>query len=127
MYRVAVKYGLNCIHTGQNSPYSTATYQMGRPKWPSPPDAHLPYLPFTDLPSLCGPIADHPCDNAPDEKGNPMESTDVLVIGSGIAGLCAAIEAARTGATVAVASAGKTMSGSELLPWNLGPRAYRTR
>ena len=41
-----------------------------------------------------------------------MESTDVLVIGSGIAGLCAAIEAARTGATVAVASAGKTMSGS---------------
>ncbi|MDY4847334.1 MAG: FAD-binding protein, partial [Collinsella sp.] len=38
-----------------------------------------------------------------------MESTDVLVIGSGIAGLCAAIEAARAGATVAVASAGKTM------------------
>lgn len=32
-------------------------------------DAHLPYLPFTDLPSLCGPIVDHPCDNAPDEKG----------------------------------------------------------
>lgn len=32
-------------------------------------DAHLPYVPFTDLPSLCGPIADHPCDNAPDEKG----------------------------------------------------------
>ncbi len=32
-------------------------------------DAHLPYLPFTDLPSLYGPIADHPCDNAPDEKG----------------------------------------------------------
>lgn len=32
-------------------------------------DAHLPYLPFTDLPSLCGPITDHPCDNAPDEKG----------------------------------------------------------
>ena len=32
-------------------------------------DAHLPYLPFTDLPGLCVPIADHPCDNAPDEKG----------------------------------------------------------
>lgn len=32
-------------------------------------DAHLPYLPFTDLPSLCGPIADRSCDNAPDEKG----------------------------------------------------------
>ena len=51
-----------------------------------------------------------------------MESTDVLVIGSGIAGLCAAIEAARTGATVAVASAGKTMSGSSFFPgtWGLG-------
>lgn len=51
-----------------------------------------------------------------------MESTDVLVIGSGIAGLCAAIEAARTGATVAIASAGKTMSGSSFFPgtWGLG-------
>ena len=51
-----------------------------------------------------------------------MESTDVLVIGSGIAGLCAAIEAARTGATVTVPSAGKTMSGSSFFPgtWGLG-------
>ncbi len=51
-----------------------------------------------------------------------MESTDVLVIGSGIAGLCAAIEAARTGATITVASAGKTMSGSSFFPgtWGLG-------
>lgn len=51
-----------------------------------------------------------------------MESTDVLVIGSGIAGLCAAIEAAGTGATVTVASAGKTMSGSSFFPgtWGLG-------
>lgn len=51
-----------------------------------------------------------------------MESTDVLVIGSGIAGLCAAIEAARTGATVTVASAGMTMSGSSFFPgtWGLG-------
>lgn len=51
-----------------------------------------------------------------------MESTDVLVIGSGIAGLCAAIETARTGATVAVASAGKTMSGSSFFlgTWGLG-------
>ena len=51
-----------------------------------------------------------------------MESTDVLVIGSGIAGLCAAIEASRAGATVTVASAGKTMSGSSFFPgtWGLG-------
>lgn len=51
-----------------------------------------------------------------------MESTDVLVIGSGIAGLCAAIEAARAGATVTMASAGKTMSGSSFFPgtWGLG-------
>ena len=51
-----------------------------------------------------------------------MELTDVLVIGSGIAGLCAAIEAARTGSTVAIASAGKTMSGSSFFPgtWGLG-------
>ena len=51
-----------------------------------------------------------------------MESTDVLVIGSGIAGLCAAIEAASAGATVTVASAGKTMSGSSFFPgtWGLG-------
>lgn len=51
-----------------------------------------------------------------------MESTDVLVIGSGIAGLCAAIKAASTGATVAIASAGKTMSGSSFFPgtWGLG-------
>lgn len=51
-----------------------------------------------------------------------MESTDVLVIGSGIAGLCASIEAARAGATVTVASAGKTMSGSSFFPgtWGLG-------
>lgn len=51
-----------------------------------------------------------------------MESTDVLVIGSGIAGLCAAIEAARADATVAIVSAGKTMSGSSFFPgtWGLG-------
>lgn len=59
-----------------------------------------------------------------------MESTDVLVIGSGIAGLCAAIEAARTGATVTVASAGKTMSGSSFFPepgaWGLSDPLTKT-
>ena len=51
-----------------------------------------------------------------------METYDVLVIGSGIAGSCAAVEAARTGAKVALASAGKTMSGSSFFPgtWGLG-------
>lgn len=51
-----------------------------------------------------------------------MESFDVLVIGSGIAGLCAAVEAARAGAKVALASAGKIMSGSSFFPgtWGLG-------
>ena len=51
-----------------------------------------------------------------------MESTDVLVIGSGIAGLCAGIEAAHAGATVAIASAGTIMSGSSFFPgtWGLG-------
>lgn len=32
-------------------------------------DAHLPYLPFTEFRDLCDGIVDHPCDNAPDEKG----------------------------------------------------------
>ena len=51
-----------------------------------------------------------------------MESFDVLVIGSGIAGLCAAVEAARAGAKVALTSAGKIMSGSSFFPgtWGLG-------
>ena len=32
-------------------------------------DAHAPYSPFTDLSNLCDTFADHPCNNAPDEKG----------------------------------------------------------
>lgn len=51
-----------------------------------------------------------------------MQHCDVLVIGSGIAGICAAIEAGRAGANVVLASAGKTMSGSSFFPgtWGLG-------
>lgn len=48
--------------------------------------------------------------------------TDVLVIGSGIAGCCAAIEAARAGTRVAVACMGRRFSGSSFFPgtWGLG-------
>ena len=55
-------------------------------------------------------------------REDAMESFDVLVIGSGIAGLCAATGAARNGAKVALASAGKIMSGSSFFPgtWGLG-------
>ena len=47
---------------------------------------------------------------------------DVLVVGAGIAGCCAAIEAARTGAHVAIACAGPLFSGSSFYPgtWGLG-------
>lgn len=47
---------------------------------------------------------------------------DVLVVGSGIAGCCAAIEAARAGARVMLASAGSLFSGSSFYPgtWGLG-------
>ncbi len=46
----------------------------------------------------------------------------VLVIGAGIAGVCAAIEAARSGASVTMVSAGKLFSGSSFYPgtWGLG-------
>ena len=48
--------------------------------------------------------------------------TDVLVIGSGIAGISAAIEAARAGARVTIASLGATFSGSSFYggTWGLG-------
>ncbi len=47
---------------------------------------------------------------------------DVLVIGTGIAGLSAAVSAAQNGARVALASAGKLFSGSSFYPgtWGLG-------
>lgn len=47
---------------------------------------------------------------------------DVLVIGTGIAGLSAAVSAAQAGAQVALASAGKLFSGSSFYPgtWGLG-------
>lgn len=47
---------------------------------------------------------------------------DVLVIGTGIAGLSAAVSAAQAGGRVALASAGKLFSGSSFYPgtWGLG-------
>ena len=49
-------------------------------------------------------------------------SYDVLVVGSGIAGVSAAIEAARTGARVCLAAQGKLFGGSSFFPgtWGLG-------
>ncbi|MDY2776911.1 MAG: FAD-binding protein [Collinsella sp.] len=51
-----------------------------------------------------------------------MPQADVLVIGSGIAGISAAIEAAREGASVTIASVGPFASGSSFHPatWGLG-------
>ena len=50
-----------------------------------------------------------------------MESTDVLVIGSGIVGLCAAIEAASAGRPLPSQAPASTMSGSSLPgTWGLG-------
>ena len=53
----------------------------------------------------------------------PLDKTcDVLVVGSGIAGCCAAIVAARAGARGIIASAGRRFSGSSFFPgtWGLG-------
>ena len=49
-------------------------------------------------------------------------SFDVVVVGDGIAGCCAAIEAARAGASVCLASASGAFSGSSFYPgtWGLG-------
>ena len=49
-------------------------------------------------------------------------SFDVIVVGGGIAGCCAAIEAARAGASVCLASASGAFSGSSFYPgtWGLG-------
>mgnify|MGYP004463781589 CR=1 FL=1 len=49
-------------------------------------------------------------------------SFDVIVVGGGIAGCCAAIEAARAGASVCLASASGVFSGSSFYPgtWGLG-------
>ena len=54
-------------------------------------------------------------------------SFDVVVVGGGIAGCCAAIEAARAGASVCLASASGVFSGSSFYPgtwglWLVGPR-----
>lgn len=63
-----------------------------------------------------------------DSKTNPyaeeiaVSTCDVLVIGSGIAGIVAAIEAGQAGARVAIASKGALFSGSSFFPgtWGLG-------
>lgn len=56
-----------------------------------------------------------------DASVNPPK-TDVIVIGAGIAGVVAAIEAARTGAQTAIACAGPLFGGSSFYPgtWGLG-------
>jgi succinate dehydrogenase/fumarate reductase flavoprotein subunit len=58
------------------------------------------------------------CDNG----GDVADGFDVLVIGAGIAGTTAALAAAERGASVALASAGTTFSGSSFFPgtWGLG-------
>ena len=58
--------------------------------------------------------------------------SDVLVIGGGIAGITAAIEAARAGAATTIACAGPLFGGSSFYPgtWGLGligPESRRTR
>lgn len=63
-----------------------------------------------------------------DSRTNPyaeeiaVSTCDVLVIGSGIAGIVAAIEAGQAGARVAIASKGALFSGSSFFPgtWGLG-------
>ena len=56
-------------------------------------------------------------------------SFDVVVVGGGIAGCCAAIEAARAGASVCLASASGVFSGSSFYPgtWGLGLSDLATR
>lgn len=53
---------------------------------------------------------------------NQQESIDVLVMGAGLAGITAAIWAARSGARVCLASSGPICSGSSFYPgtWGLG-------
>lgn len=58
----------------------------------------------------------------PHAEGIAVRTCDVLVIGSGIAGIVAAIEAGQAGARVAIASKGALFSGSSFFPgtWGLG-------
>lgn len=58
----------------------------------------------------------------PPGKAEGRMSSDVLIMGAGLAGIMAAIWAARSGARVAIASSGPICSGSSFYPgtWGLG-------
>ena len=74
----------------------------------------------------------YPCYNAANEGRNRLTGcgelamrvikTDVVVVGSGLAGISAAVEAARAGARVALLTAGTLCEGSSFSPhtWGLG-------
>ena len=59
-------------------------------------------------------LGDSPVDNDPDIYDRLNHHCDVLVVGAGPAGLCAAREAARTGATVIIADEQSEFGGSLL-------------
>ena len=58
---------------------------------------------------------------------NLASTCDVLVLGSGIAGISAALTAAESGASVILVCKGRLFSGSQLLPRDLGPGSGGTR
>lgn len=52
---------------------------------------------------------------------NLASTCDVLVLGSGIAGISAALTAAESGASVILVCKGRLFSGSSFYPRDLGP------